>query len=273
VLAKPVLLFLVLILIDESIYNRIVCNFETFAIYLNQCTIPYFTMQKLILTVFTSASVVLAQTSAGAPAGPPAPGQMGPNGGRPDYGGPMDPKVSLNSIITPSFRDADSTLTQMNEIRTKLYTYYSSLTAQPQFTSVESVLATAVPDSIQQQLGQGGGLMPKGFSTASWYSALPQDVKQYISSAGHDVATIVSGADAGATPAPNVAASSASTAAATTSDSSAASSSSSASGSKSASKSSSSSKNAAAIQTPAAGGLKGAMVGVVGAVVGGAMLL
>jgi hypothetical protein len=162
----------------------------------------------------------------------------------------------------------------MDEIRTRLFTYYSSLTAQPQFTSVESVLATAVPESIQQQLGQGGGLMPKGFSTASWYSALPQDVKAYISSAGHDVATIVSGAEAGATPTSSASKASADASAATTTASSASSSAaSSASGSKSDSKSSSSSKNIAAAQTPAAGSFKGAIVGVVGAVVGGAMLL
>jgi hypothetical protein len=63
----------------------------------------------------------------------------------------------------------------------RLSTFQTHLTAQPQFTSVAQVLETAIPDSEIDSLAAGTGAMGP-YTTASWYSALPGDVKSYLSS-------------------------------------------------------------------------------------------
>jgi hypothetical protein len=174
-----------------------------------------------------------------------------------------------------------SQVQSIQSVESRIESFYTSLTAQPQFSSVESVLVTAIPESLQQQMN-GGGLVPKGYATQAWFSSLPQDVKDYISSAGQEINSIIGGAAPGGGPAATAKASSAKAtgAAGTTSaDKKDASSSTSASSSAPASTPSttpsakSASKNFAAIQTPGSEGIKGAFMGVMAAVAGGVVLL
>ncbi|QDS69462.1 hypothetical protein FKW77_006168 [Venturia effusa] len=79
-----------------------------------------------------------------------------------------------------------------------LSSFFASLTAQPAYTSIAAVIATALPDSIVASIeaaatattGEGNG--PGGFlfatgtqnvlTTQGWFTALPSDVKSYVSS-------------------------------------------------------------------------------------------
>jgi hypothetical protein len=70
---------------------------------------------------------------------------------------------------------------QASSALSRVSTYQTYLTAQPEFTSVAQVLETAIPDSEFQSLAEGTGNLPP-YTTASWYSALPSDVKSYLSS-------------------------------------------------------------------------------------------
>lgn len=78
----------------------------------------------------------------------------------------------------------------------KLSSFFASLTAQPAYTSIASVVATAIPDSLIESIedsltattpaAPGGFLFGTGtqnvLTTQSWFTALPSEVKGYFSS-------------------------------------------------------------------------------------------
>jgi hypothetical protein len=79
---------------------------------------------------------------------------------------------------------------QASSAISKVEAYFTSLTAQPQYTSVLSVMATAMPDSVLASMEDADGAGPFVLGTAtqdvlttqSWFTALPSDVKGYVSS-------------------------------------------------------------------------------------------
>jgi len=96
----------------------------------------------------------------------------------PQNAGPDGPRVTVTAAE------------QKTTIINALSTYITHLTAQPEFTSIASVLQTALPASVVSELktksGPLNGVLPTGtdaLQTASWFQALPSDVKSYFSSA------------------------------------------------------------------------------------------
>lgn len=76
-------------------------------------------------------------------------------------------------------------------------TFITHLTAQPKYSSVDSVLATALPSAVQQELRSKSGLLhgvlPTGtedIRTNTWFTALPSDVKSYVASVAIEKARI-----------------------------------------------------------------------------------
>lgn len=79
----------------------------------------------------------------------------------------------------------------------RLSSFFASLTAQPAYSSIASVIATAMPDSLIESIedsasattapnAPGGFLFGTGtqnvLTTQSWFTALPSEVKGYFSS-------------------------------------------------------------------------------------------
>jgi hypothetical protein len=86
---------------------------------------------------------------------------------------------------------------QKTQIVNALSSYITHLIAQPEFTSVASVLETALPSSVINELntrnGPLHGVLPTAtdaLQTASWYQALPSDVKSYFASAASEEAIL-----------------------------------------------------------------------------------
>jgi len=128
----------------------------------------YSTFTALYLVATTTA--VAAQGFGGSG---PAGGSFGPDDGPPDqmgFGGPQGapPKEIL-------------------AVQSKVYSYMKSVSAKPEFQSAESVLATAIPESVLEQYGQ---VLPEDMSTAAWYQSLPADVKSIIASVNSDLNSI-----------------------------------------------------------------------------------
>ena len=69
----------------------------------------------------------------------------------------------------------------------------SHLTAQPQFTSVLSVISTAIPTSQVTSMMKNGIILSEYVTAQTWYPALPSDVRNYASSAASQIAKLASG--------------------------------------------------------------------------------
>jgi hypothetical protein len=89
-------------------------------------------------------------------------------------------------LLTITALISAQTVTYTNEAdaeaaSSRISTYQSHLTALPQFTSVAQLLETAIPDNEFESIDEGTGAIGP-YTTASWYSKLPGDVKSYLSS-------------------------------------------------------------------------------------------
>lgn len=92
-----------------------------------------------------------------------------------------EPQVGTRVTVNPA---------QASTILSRLSTYEAALTQAPQFTSVMSVLETAIPDDAKSELaGEIGAFLSSDgeeqggvITTRSWYTALPSEVKNYMAS-------------------------------------------------------------------------------------------
>ncbi|TID23611.1 hypothetical protein E6O75_ATG03247 [Venturia nashicola] len=88
----------------------------------------------------------------------------------------------------------------------KLSSFFASLTAQPAYTSIASVIATAIPDSLIESIedsatatpGQPGGFFfgtgtQNVLTTQAWFTSLPNEVKGYFSSVAAEEKVILGG--------------------------------------------------------------------------------
>ena len=77
-----------------------------------------------------------------------------------------------------------------------LESYLSSLTSQPEYTSVLDALESAIPESVLQEIEADPSdylnSVITGTATPSWYSAIPTSYQNYLSSVGVVEASIVS---------------------------------------------------------------------------------
>jgi hypothetical protein len=82
--------------------------------------------------------------------------------------------TSAQTVTYTNLADASAAVSRIS-------TYQTHLTAQPQFTSVAQLLEAAIPDSEFESLAEGTGAIGP-YTTASWYSKLPGDARGYLSS-------------------------------------------------------------------------------------------
>ncbi|KAA6408090.1 MAG: hypothetical protein FRX48_07831 [Lasallia pustulata] len=92
---------------------------------------------------------------------------------------------------------------QSSAIDSALHSYYTSLTAQKAWTSVTSVLHTALPTSDRTDTLT---VFDPAITTQAWYSALPSDETKYIASVINEEQRIMSKGGAAGRPAGVVAA-------------------------------------------------------------------
>lgn len=79
--------------------------------------------------------------------------------------------------------------------------FIASVTAAPQFSSIVSVLATAIPITAEEAIANNPEAfllgMVRGSSLPSWATSLPPSVEKYIESVAEDAAKIVTSDFAG----------------------------------------------------------------------------
>ncbi|KAF1988439.1 hypothetical protein K402DRAFT_391670 [Aulographum hederae CBS 113979] len=85
---------------------------------------------------------------------------------------------------------------QSSAIVSDLSAYLTSLTAQPEYTSVASVLATAIPADELADIDE----LVTATTYPSWYTSLPDDAQAYLNSIGIAEASIINKDVAGAAP-------------------------------------------------------------------------
>jgi hypothetical protein len=85
--------------------------------------------------------------------------------------------ASLSTAQTVTYSNYDDAMAAVSRVST----YTSYIAAQPQFTSVVKLLESVIPDSEFENLVDPT-VSVGAYTTASWYSALPTDVKSYLSS-------------------------------------------------------------------------------------------
>ncbi|MCJ1251884.1 hypothetical protein MMC30_009122 [Trapelia coarctata] len=98
--------------------------------------------------------------------------------------------TSANNIATISVNPSQS-----SKIQADASSYFSSLYAQPQWTSVISVLATGLPESEIESITADPAnffvLLATATALPPAYKSLPSDVQSYLSSVGAAEASIV----------------------------------------------------------------------------------
>ncbi|MCJ1230564.1 hypothetical protein MMC12_007238 [Toensbergia leucococca] len=112
----------------------------------------------------------------------------------------MQTKLFLTAALLSlsSFASADSSSAiitsispaQSSQASKSLAAYLTSLTAQSKYTSVQSVLATAIPSSVLAEIEADPSDFAQEFVTGTstdlpaWYTDLPSDAQSYIASVG-----------------------------------------------------------------------------------------
>ncbi len=111
-----------------------------------------------------------------------------PHSAAPRYCPPLPPY--------PSFSPADSARPQATHILNDLESYFSSLTQQPEYTSVLAALQSAIPSSVLEQINVDPSDYLQSIltetATPTWYSAIPTSYQNYLSSVGVAEASIIS---------------------------------------------------------------------------------
>jgi len=230
------------------------------------------------ISILAAAVPALAQGMGGMamPAGDDAPkGGAGPGGPR----GPGGPGGlgSLQDWMPPAGYPPEA-----SSMQSKLYTFFTSLQSQPKFTSVRSVMASAMPASVKQEFATATS--PPIVESMAWFSSLPQDVREYVSSMDGALSSIAGPPPGGAPPASATdSGSDAKTTGLGAGAGTVTASGSNASGTKtgkaagtstaSGSKNGTHTKNAGLVAATPLGGVGGMVVGVMGAVIGAAALL
>ena len=69
----------------------------------------------------------------------------------------------------------------------RMSTFYEGMTKQPKWSSVASVLETAIPASVMSSIQNNGGVLPTSVTTQRWWKALPSDVVAYEQSVGSEI--------------------------------------------------------------------------------------
>lgn len=75
----------------------------------------------------------------------------------------------------------------------RVSTFYEGVTKQPKWSSVVSVLETALPESVISAMEYNGGALPSSVTTESWWKALPSDVIAYEESVGSELLRLMTG--------------------------------------------------------------------------------
>jgi hypothetical protein len=87
----------------------------------------------------------------------------------------------------------------LHSIASKLSSYEAHVTTEAQFSSVISVMSTAIPASVSSLMEVNPkAVLSANFETESWYSAIPSDAKNYMSSVERAEASIMTNTKNGA---------------------------------------------------------------------------
>ncbi|MCJ1256024.1 hypothetical protein MMC24_003843 [Lignoscripta atroalba] len=128
----------------------------------------------------------------------------------------IKPFLAASLIAFAASARAEMTITELTpeqtaQVDANLAPYYSSLTAQPAYTSVLSVLSTALPGPVYSYVEaaifkdlKAAASVPTlpASGVTKYLNTLPTDVKNYISSVANDVIAIESKVVSGEAPRP-----------------------------------------------------------------------
>jgi len=98
----------------------------------------------------------------------------------------------MAALLAPAALAQTTTLSpSLGSAESRISTYFTHITAQPQFSSVLSVMATAVPASDLVSIQQNGVILSSYITAQTWFSRLPSDVKGQLISAASEVVKLV----------------------------------------------------------------------------------